>query len=112
MQIDIENSEGIGIITVRDSQLDHSNYEEFISRINSVLDKTPNIILDLQNLDFIDSSGLSSFAHILRRSREMEGRFRVCSVGEAIQDAFDLAHIDRVVDIFGTREDAVGSFSQ
>ena len=110
MNIEIENIGDLGIVTPHDEQLDSSNYEDFIAKINVVIEDKSNIVLDMKELDFIDSSGLSSFAHIIRRSRELNGRFCVCSASETIQDAFDLAHIDRVVEIYETREDAIGSF--
>jgi anti-anti-sigma factor len=111
MEIQVEKNAGIGIVNIQDSKLDQSNLEEFFKRMDLLMDKTCNIVLNLENLEFIDSSGLSGFAHILRRVEEKNGRFCVCCVGEMVKDAFDLAHIDRVLDIYDTQEDALASFS-
>ena len=111
MDIQVEKNAGIGIVTINDSNLDQSNLEEFFKRMDLLMENTVNIVLDLGKIEFIDSSGLSGFAHILRRVEDKDGRFCVCCIGEMVQDAFDLAHIDRVIDVYDTREEALASFA-
>jgi len=110
MDIEYENVGDVVVATPRVTQLDNTNHEEFIEQINKLIEENSKTVLDLHELDFIDSSGLSSFAYILRRSRQVNARFCVCAPAEPIQGAFDLAHLDRAVDIYETKDEALGSF--
>lgn len=111
MDIKAEIDAGIVIISILDSKLDQSNIDEFFIQIDPILDNNLYVILDLSGISFIDSSGLSGFAYIHRRVREHKGRFCICCIGEDVQDAVDLLHIDRLVSLYTTREEALASFS-
>ena len=110
MKFDVEKDQGVKIVTIREPSLDNSNCDDFYDMIDKVMDKAKKIILDLQELDFIDSSGLSGIAHIIHRSEESDIKFCVCSAGEMVRNAFDLAHVDRLLKVYDTREDAMAFF--
>lgn len=110
MNIEFEKTEDVAVVTIREDQLDQSNVDAFLARVDPVLDNNAHIAVDLGHLTFIDSSGLSSFAYFLSRVKENDGRVCVFGIGDEIKDAVRLVHLDQLMDVFDTRAEAVASF--
>ncbi len=110
MDIEFEKTDGVAVISIREDQLDQGNVDAFLARIDPILDNNAHIAVDLGRLEFIDSSGLSSFAYIISRLRERGGRVCVFGIGDDIRDAVRLVHLEQLMDIYDTRAEAVASF--
>ena len=55
------------------------------------------LVLDLADLDFIDSSGLSVLIIALKRLRERQGDLRLRSVPARVQRVLEASGLDRVI---------------
>jgi anti-sigma B factor antagonist len=64
------------------------------------------IIIDLQNVPFIDSSGLASLVSALRLAREQGGIVVLSGIQTQAHIVFRLTMLDRVFSIYPTPEDA------
>jgi anti-anti-sigma factor len=85
------------IKTPKFSELMHEKLEEI---------RYPNIILDLDNLYYIDSTGLSSLINISRRISDNNNEMVVvCSTTKILQ-LFDIAKIGMFFKIFNSVQDA------
>ncbi len=71
--------------------------------VDSLKPGVSSILLDCQDVTFMDSSGLSAVVMALKLSREADVRFSLCSVGEQVGLVFDLTGINKVLDIFEDR---------
>jgi len=60
-----------------------------------------NVIVDMEGVGFIDSSGLGVLVSALRRAREREGAVRVVCTRENILKIFRITGLDKVFPIFG-----------
>ena len=65
------------------------------------------IVLDLSNVDFVDSSGLGAIISVLKRLGD-EGTLALCQIRKPVLGLFKLTRMDRVFRIFDKREQAVG----
>src|SRR3989304_7108896 len=65
------------------------------------------IVVDLQEVDFMDSSGLSALVSGLRALRERDGSLHLCRPQPQPLTALKLTMLDRVFPIFATREEAL-----
>jgi anti-sigma B factor antagonist len=67
-----------------------------------------NVIVDLEGVSFIDSSGLGVLVSALRRAREHDGAVRIVCTRENILKIFRITGLDKVFPIFsdisGARE--------
>lgn len=64
------------------------------------------IIIDLQDVPFIDSSGLASLVSALRLAREKGGKVVLSGVQTQAHIVFRLTMLDRVFSIYSTSEEA------
>lgn len=69
------------------------------------------LVVDLSNLDYIDSAGLSVLVSILKGARARGGDVHLFGVDDSIKMIFDLTRLSRVFKIFPDREEALSSFA-
>jgi anti-sigma B factor antagonist len=65
-----------------------------------------NVIVDLQNVGFIDSSGLGVLVGALRRAREHDGVVRIVCTRDSILKIFRITGLDKVFPIFSDVDEA------
>ncbi len=58
------------------------------------------VLLDLQDVVFIDSSGLGALVMALKSVRSAGSRLFLCSIGEQARMLFELTGVDRVFEVF------------
>lgn len=69
------------------------------------------ILLDLVNVDFIDSSGLGAIISSLKSLGE-GGEFAVCNLSKSVENLFQLTQMHRLFNIFDSREKALAHLSK
>jgi anti-anti-sigma factor len=68
------------------------------------------IVLDLDQVDFMSSSGLRLLVNMLRRSHGVGGSFRLASIRPNVRRTLEISGLERILDIYRSVEEAVGSF--
>jgi anti-sigma B factor antagonist len=68
------------------------------------------IIVNLEGVNFIDSTALSSLVRGLKICREKNGDLHVCTLQQPVRVIFELTRLDKAFDIFATEEDAAKGF--
>jgi len=66
MELKVEKVGDVSVIKVPGRSLEASNVEEFKQDILPILNESGRVVLDIKNLDFVDSSGLGAFLSCLR----------------------------------------------
>ncbi|MBN2480266.1 MAG: STAS domain-containing protein [Bacteroidales bacterium] len=69
------------------------------------------LILDLEGIRYIDSSGFGVFLSILKTANSNEGRFKMCCIHPEVMELFKLLQLHNVFDIHDTLDDCIKSFS-
>lgn len=59
-----------------------------------------NVLVDCQNLSFMDSSGLSALVLASQKMREVNGQLSICSINQQIEMLFELSSMDDIFEIF------------
>ena len=86
--------------------LDGTKAGQFRQEISNLVESNVDIVLiDFQDVTFMDSSGLGALVLALKTVRAAGGKLFVCSVNDQIKMLFELTSMDRVFEIFPTRED-------
>jgi anti-sigma B factor antagonist len=65
------------------------------------------IIVNLEKVDFLDSTGVSVMINGLKRARNRNGTLVLARPGEQVQRMLILTHLDKVLPVFPTVEEAV-----
>lgn len=72
--------------------------------------KTSPLVVDLKQVDYMDSSGVATLVEGLQLTARYDGSFRVASLNEGVREVFELARLDKVFDIYDDLDQAlVGS---
>lgn len=81
--------------------LDSTQTKKLRSKIDAVLDSGyQKILLDLEHITFMDSSGLGALVLILKATRSAGGRLYLCSLNSQIRLLFELTGMHKVFEIF------------
>lgn len=59
-----------------------------------------SILVDLEQVESLDSAGLMALVYGLRLAQALERRFALCSVPASIKIIFELTQLDQVFEIF------------
>jgi anti-sigma B factor antagonist len=96
------------IVLIRlNGRLDATTSPEVRAILQKLLDKDqPKIIIDLEEVPFIDSSGLASLVSGLRLAREKNGYIALSGIQPQAQTVFHLTMLDRIFPIHPTYHDA------
>jgi anti-sigma B factor antagonist len=70
-----------------------------------------HVVINLEDVDFLDSTALAILVHGMKSSRKLNGDIRLCGLRPPIRMVFELTRLDRVFEIFGSEEEAVKAFS-
>lgn len=111
MEMNIEEIGKITVITPETTDLDASNHEDFMKAITPFLELKANNLLDLSTISSMDSSGLGAMAYCLRTARSAGGALALCCPSPSVLGAFDLVHMDRIANIYPSREDAFAAIA-
>ena len=65
------------------------------------------LVLDLTDVEFIDSTGLSVLLNALRRVTRAGGRIALVCTNPTVLRLFEITRLDSTFDIVGTREEAL-----
>jgi anti-sigma B factor antagonist len=80
--------------------LDISCFDQFFGEIISALKLKPDLlIIDMQDVSFIDNSGLGALITALTIIRANGGRLALCSLNESVEVVIELTGSQRFFDI-------------
>jgi anti-sigma B factor antagonist len=95
------------IVRLLEARLDAAAAPHFKASIASLIQAgEETILLDLSEVDFIDSSGLGALVSLLKRMSPA-GRLAVCGLRSAAFNMFRLTRMDKVFPIFPSRAEAL-----
>ncbi len=75
----------------------------------AISEETPNILVNLSEVNFIDSSGLTSLVAGMRDADKIDGGFRLCNVHPEAKLVFEVTMMDSVFEIYETEEEALAA---
>ncbi len=84
---------------------------EFGDELLDVLDqaKPPDLLIDLNDVEFLSSSVLGKLIRLLKRTRQINGRLRLCSIRPSILEVFEITQLNKVFEIYPDAAEALGA---
>jgi anti-sigma B factor antagonist len=70
----------------------------------------PRLVIDLEGVSFVDSTGLGSVIAALKLVRSSKGDLRLAAPNQQVRVVLELTTLDRVFPYFATVEDALTDF--
>lgn len=85
--------------------LDGTKAGQFREEISQLVENKAEVVLiDFKEVTFMDSSGLGALVLALKTVRAAGGKMFICSVNDQIKVLFELTSMDRVFEIFASRD--------
>ena len=82
-------------------------------RIQEILDKgTTRLVVDMEGLEFLDSSGLGALVSCLRRVKEKKGEIKLAGLRPEVQSIFEITRVSRLFHICESVPDALTAFKE
>lgn len=111
MNIEFEDIHNATIIMPREAHLDASNYRDFKNALEPIMESGRHIVLDLESVDFIDSSGIGALLTCLRQVTAKGAAFRMCNVSEQVRSIFSLVRMERIAPLDQSRDEAINALA-
>jgi len=71
-----------------------------------------NIVVDLSEVTFIDSTALATLVQGMKQAREMNGDIRISGLQEPVRMVLELTRLDSVFEIYPKQTDAVQAYEK
>ena len=109
MRVSAKTEEHMQIISVLDSRIDAAVALAFKDTMRSQTDAgPPTVVLDLQRVDFIDSSGLGAIVATMKHLAPAR-RLVLAGLSPAVDKVFRLTRMDSVFSVFTSLDDALAA---
>jgi anti-sigma B factor antagonist len=110
MELTCEHINDVTVVVLTGDQLDASNVAEFKRDIAPVLESHSRVVFDLNQLTFVDSSGLGALLACLRQLHARGGDLKLCGVSRPVRALFELVRMHKVFHIFAIPDEAIRAF--
>ncbi len=111
MNFKTEISGSTVVVFVKEERLDANNSEELKSELNRIFESgSKDLIVDLKEIRFIDSSGLGVLVSGFKNASTRQGTIKLSGLQTQVKSMFELTRLHRVFDIFPTVDDALESY--
>lgn len=110
LELELGQHSGWQILTVR-GEVDVTTTPRVRTQLLSLLsDGTPHVIVDLEGVRFLDSSGLGALVAGLKLARSRAGELRiVCEGQRSVRKVLEVTGLERVLDRYDSVEAATAA---
>lgn len=112
MTVSRSTENGVAVIRVGAPTLETANVPAFRKALAPMLERDDRLVLDLQEVSFMDSTGLGSLLSCLRAVKERGGTLKLAGLTPDVAALFEMVLMDRVFDIYSDAPLAVESFDR
>jgi stage II sporulation protein AA (anti-sigma F factor antagonist) len=108
LNIDIEIKQDVLCIRLS-GELDHHTADELREKATYAIERNEirHIVLNLEDLSFMDSSGLGVIIGRYKQIKQVHGEMVVCAISPAIQRLFDMSGLFKILKLEPTEEFAL-----
>ena len=111
MQLQIEEKGQVVLIMVREARLDAHNSGELKTQMLSLFEQGKNnLLVDLQEVRFVDSSGLGALVSGFKNASARNGSLKLCGLQPQVKSMFELTRLHRVFEIFAGVTEGLAGF--
>jgi len=98
LAIDLEVKHNVLCIRLT-GELDHHTAEELREQVTNIIESQAihHILLNLENLSFMDSSGLGVILGRYKQIKNLGGEMVVCSISPAVKRLFEMSGLFKII---------------
>ncbi len=111
MNMNVNEKNDVFIISIREERVDAHNSNDLKDELKNLFDGgKKNVLVDLRDVRFIDSSGLGALVSGLKNAISHQGTLKLSALQPQVKSMFELTRLHRVFDIYSNKEDAMESY--
>jgi anti-sigma B factor antagonist len=110
MEIRPSENHGVLVLSIKgrlDFATSNTLKEEILKRI---VEGRNRILLNLSQVDFVNSSGLGTLVSILKEIRLAKGRLALANLATYVQEIFEITQLSHIFEIFSSEDEAIEAF--
>ncbi|MEQ9353801.1 STAS domain-containing protein [Coleofasciculus chthonoplastes] len=94
-------------------QVNASNAVELDHQLKSAIlsDRYSTVLVDMQQVETLDSDGLGVLVSALRLAQRRNQRFSLCGMGDSVRMIFELTQLDQAMEIFESYDDFLATLT-
>ena len=110
LDLDEREENGVTVVDV-EGKMTTTTSPEADSYLKELLaDGVSQLLLNLEGLDFVASTGLRVILATGKKLMATGGRLALCSLNPTVADVFRMSGFSQMFDVFDTEEEALASF--
>ena len=102
----------VTVIEVLSDYIDAGNAGDLKTLLTSLVNGGRKVVLDLSRVNFVDSSGCGALIAALPRVRAAGGELKLCCINPPVRTLFEIVRMQRILDLYATRDEAVAAFAR
>ena len=106
LKITIERAQDVCVVSVAGEIDVYTSPSLKMALVDAADDGCDVLVVDMEGVDFIDSSGLGVLVGVLRRVKEVGGHMRLVCGRENVVKIFRITGLDKAFSIFATVDEA------
>ncbi len=111
LKIETRQVNDVTVVEIKGKMTIGAGDVQFREEIKSLLDKGQmKLVLDLQGLKYMDSSGVGELVSTYTSVTNREGQLRLCNLSGKILDLLQITQLLQVFDTYGTVDEAVQDY--
>lgn len=104
----VREQAGWSVLSVS-GEIDMATAPGLRERLHALLaDDKSNLVVDLDDVGFLDSTALGVLVGVLKRARTEGGEVRIASMQPRVRKVFEITRLDSAFDLFDSVDEAVG----
>ncbi|MGM0507711.1 MAG: STAS domain-containing protein [Fusobacteriota bacterium] len=112
MKLDMTKEEnGIKLVSI-EGEIDVYTSLEIKKDLNQIIDEDGlKLVIDLDQVTYIDSSGLGVFVTILKKINKKGGNMKLINLQPSVEKIFEITRLKKFFEIYENKEEAIKSFN-
>lgn len=78
------------------------------SLLQLIKEKMPVVVVNLEAVNYLDSSGVATLIEGLQEIGKYSGSLRLCSPTQTVKHVFELSNLDKIFEIYESVDEALG----
>lgn len=113
MKFSVDKQEGVVVYELLEEKLTSLNAPILKSElVLANAEGYKNVIVDLDKVKFVDSSGLSALLIGHRLCKDDKGIFALCGLNDSVKGLIKISQLEDVLHVYSTQHDATGAIDK
>lgn len=111
MQVSMNEKDGISICRV-DGEIDINTAPQLKKTFDRLVrEKKEKIIINMEKVSYIDSSGLATLVELLKNFRKYGARLKLAGLSAKVKSLFEITKLEKLFDIQDKEDQAAETFN-